>query len=330
MNNSIVSLKTCASCSEIPALLPQKGRIITIMDAAIADNYGTYFPMPQISINTSEKSKSLKMVERIASLLMAAGADRETTIVAAGGGVVTDLCGFVASTYMRGVSFVFVPTTLLAMADAAIGGKNGVNLNIYKNVIGVFRMPEYTIVCPQFLQTLPLKEYKEGWAEMVKSFIIADREAFFACIGLSKEQRSDCTAISPYIFKAAAIKRAIVERDPFEKGERKLLNLGHTFAHAIELTKKISHGKAVGIGIALAAKLSVKCSLLEQKECDAIIAGLNKIGLNTTSPIPMSEVVDVIKRDKKRSGDVIHFVLIKKIGEAVIHPLPVNELKELL
>jgi len=330
MNNSIVSLKTCALCREIPDLLPKKGRIITIIDAAIVQNYGTYFPMPQISINTSEKSKSLKMVERITTMLLALEADRETTIVAAGGGVVTDLCGFVASTYMRGVPFVFVPTTLLAMVDAAIGGKNGVNLSVYKNIIGLFRMPEHTIVCPHFLHTLPPKEYKEGLAEMVKSFILADREAFFTFISLSKETQSDYKSISPYIFKAAAIKRAIVERDPFEKGERKLLNLGHTFAHAIELTKNISHGKAVGIGIALAAKLSVKRSLLKQEECDTIIAGLNKIGLKTSSPVPMSKVVDVIKKDKKRSGDVIHFVLIRKIGEAVIHPLPINELNDIL
>jgi 3-dehydroquinate synthase len=186
----------------------------------------------------------------------------------------------------------------------------------------VFRQPECTVVCPQFLQTLPQKEYRQGLAEMVKSFIIADRDAFFAF-----EKEKD---ISLFIWKAAAIKSAIVERDPYEKGERKLLNLGHTFAHAIELRENISHGEAVGIGLALAAKLSVKLSLLDPKECDLILSCLFRIGLTTSSPVKMDKLIESIKKDKKRSGDVIHFVLIKKIGEAVVVPLQIDKLKELL
>ena len=330
MQSTLISLITCSSCEEIPSHFPEEKRFVVIIDSSVVDRYGSYLPHPQIKIDVSEKSKSLKEVERITALLMEREADRETVIVVVGGGVITDLGGFIASTYMRGLSFIFVPTTLLAMVDASIGGKNGVNLGVYKNIIGTFRQPQHTIICPEFLETLPEREYRAGLAEMVKSFIIADRETYFEFMNLAEESRREYRAISPYIFKAAKIKRAIVERDPFEKGERKLLNLGHTFAHAIELENNISHGEAVGIGIALAARLSVKLSLLEREECETIVAGLQQIGLKTTSPVKMCQVTEILKRDKKRSGNMINFVLIKKIGEAVIHPLHIDELKEIL
>ena len=330
MKDTLISLKTCSSCDEIPSLLPKERRLITIIDASVADRFGKYFSHPQIKISVSEENKSLKEVERIAMLLIEMEADRDTTIVAVGGGALTDLVGFAASTYMRGIPFIFVPTTLLAMVDASIGGKNGVNLGVYKNIIGVFRQPEYTLICPEFLETLPEKEYRNGLAEMIKSFIIADRTSFFIFMSLSKENWKEHKTIAPFISKAAAIKSAIVERDPIEKGERKLLNLGHTFAHAIELKEQLPHGEAVGIGIALAAKLSVKLSLLNSEECNTIITGLQQFDLNTVSPVKMNEVVDILKKDKKRSGDMINFILIKKIGETVIYPLHVDNLKELL
>ncbi|MDR2585172.1 MAG: 3-dehydroquinate synthase [Prevotellaceae bacterium] len=330
MQKPIISLINCPGYVDLPALFPKERRYISIIDSSIAEMYRSYFPHPQIVIDVSEECKSIKEVERLATLLLEMEADRETVIVAVGGGVITDLVGFVASTYMRGLPFIFVPTTLLAMVDASIGGKNGVNLGVYKNIIGVFRQPECTVVCPQFLQTLPQKEYRQGLAEMVKSFIIADRERYFDFMNLPEKERQEYKTIAPFITAAASIKRAIVESDPVEKGERKLLNLGHTFAHAIELVENISHGEAVGIGITLAAKLSVRLSLLDQLECNTIISGLEKIGLRTGSPVKMDQVTDGFKKDKKRSGDVIHFVLIKKIGEAVVVPLQIDKLKELL
>ena len=330
MQSNIISIKNCSGCGDILAHFPKEKRFVSIIDASIAPIYNSYLPHPQVHISVSEKFKRLKEVERLALLLMEMDVDRDTTIVAVGGGVITDLVGFVASTYMRGLPFIFVPTTLLAMVDASIGGKNGVNLMNYKNIIGLFRMPEFTLICPQFLQTLPPKEFRNGWAEMVKSFIMADRQSYFAFMSLTEEQLNLYPEIAPYLLKAAEIKMTIVERDPLEKGERKLLNLGHTFAHAMELEGRIPHGAAVGIGIALAAKLSVKLSLLDQSECDTIVRGLLQVGLPTASPIPMNRMVDSMKRDKKRSGEVINLILIKKIGEAVVYPLPVSKLKEAL
>ncbi len=337
-------IKECSSPQEIAALFAQKGKVITLIDSNVQRLYGHFFPSPQIEIEATESNKTLEVLAKTALKLMEMEADRETFLLVAGGGILTDLGGFIASTYFRGIQCAFVPTTLLAQVDAALGGKNGVNLLGYKNIIGVTRQPEFTVLCPGFLNTLPLEEVKEGLAELLKTFIIDSRESYFTTIDVLKANRSiladkstesgqesrDLSPLTNLIREAARIKTDITSHDLYENGRRKLLNLGHTFAHAIEKESGIPHGRAVAAGIILAAKLSVKLSLLDESEAAIIEKDFSTLGLETTSPVDAYKLAGAIKRDKKRSGGVISFILIEKIGKCIAYPLEISKLEEYL
>ena len=315
-----------SSPEEIWSLLGNNQRFVTIIDSTVAKHFGDLFHSPVIEVELTERDKIFNEVSKISAALIDMEVDRKTSLVIAGGGVLCDLGAFTASIYMRGIPFVLVPTTLLAMVDASVGGKNGVNLGKYKNILGTFNQPQQTIICPQFLRTLPDEEYRNGLAELLKTFIVGDRESFIKVIPLMKEREK----INPYITKAALIKGKIVERDPFDNGERRLLNLGHTFAHALELTEDIPHGTAVAKGIALAAKLSVKLSFLSEDEQNIIEEGLNIAGFDISSPVKIESLVNIICRDKKRNGDIINFVLIKRVGETTVQPIHLSDLKDIL
>ena len=317
-----------SSLEEIKSLFGnnRSQRLIAIIDSAVAKHYGEVFPPQRVVVELREENKIFTEVERIASLLLEMEADRETLLIIAGGGVLCDLGAFTASIYMRGIPFILIPTTLLAMTDAAIGGKNGVNMGVYKNILGLFRQPQKIIICPEFLKTLPEEEYRNGLAELLKTFIIGDRESFLEVIPVMKNPNE----IAPYITKAASIKMKIVERDPFDKRERRMLNLGHTFAHAFELKEGVPHGVAVAKGIVLAAKLSQKLSFLSKAEQKMIVEGFSIAGFDTSSPIKMESLIDIMYLDKKRNGDIINFVLIKKIGETMIFPICLSDLKDIL
>ena len=324
----------CASIEEIPSLLHSERRVIVIIDHKVKELYGHHFPFEQITVEASEKNKSLQMVGQIAARLMDLEADRDTFLLVVGGGILTDLGGFVASSYFRGVRCGYVPTTLLAQVDASLGGKNGVNLDGYKNILGVIRQPEFTVICPAFLKTLPAQEINEGLAELLKTFILFNSESYKGLVNSlmkSKSGASDTISqIAPYISEAARHKTQVTARDLYEKGERKLLNLGHTFAHAIEKECGISHGEAVAAGIVLAAKLSVKLSVTGKATAEKIENDFRLLGLRTSSPVSAITLAAAIKRDKKRSGDNITFILIEKIGKCVAYPLPVNSIEEYL
>ena len=324
----------CASIEEIPSLLHSEGRVIVIIDQNIKELYGHHFPFEQITVEASEKNKSLHMVGQIAARLMDLEADRDTFLLVIGGGILTDLGGFVASAYFRGVKCGFVPTTLLAQVDASLGGKNGVNLDGYKNILGVIRQPEFTVICPAFLKSLLHHEINEGLAELLKTFILFSNESYKGLLNALLKSRSGAldtiSQIAPFIAEAARFKTQVTARDLYEKGERKLLNLGHTFAHAIEKECGISHGEAVAAGIVLAAKLSVKLSVTGKATADKIENDFRLLGLRTASPVNTMTLANAIKRDKKRSGDNITFILIEKIGKCVAYPLPVNSIEEYL
>ena len=324
-----VKLLSCFSPEEILPLLSQERHVIVIIDSKVKALYGSLFPYQQIDFEANEKNKSLDQVGKLTEQLMNKGADRDTFILAIGGGITTDIAGFTASVYFRGIRFAFVPTTLLAQVDASIGGKNGVNSNGFKNVIGTINHPEFTVMCSSFLKTLPKDDFNGGIAEMLKAFIISDRESYFKAIEILKtpQERED---IYPYILKAASIKAAIVEKDMYELNERKLLNLGHTFAHAIEKESGIPHGQAVSAGIVLAAKLSVKLSLMKKEEAQTIEKDFKTLGLNTESPVPVTSLANAISRDKKRSGETVTFILIKEIGKCFKHPIYIAKLEEAL
>lgn len=307
-----------------------------VIDSKVRELYGAKFPCKIVEISSGEADKTLEGVAKLASKLLEIGANRESFLLIVGGGATTDLGGFVASIFFRGVEFAYVPTTLLAQVDASLGGKNGVNLEGYKNILGTINQPQFTLLCPQFLESLNREQLLEGVAELLKAFIIGSKESFLefgAHLSTPNEaplSQAELLWLSPFAHKGASIKAKIVEADQFDRGERKLLNLGHTFAHAIEKLIPISHGKAVAIGICMAAKLSNKLSLLSQQETSLIISTIASAGLPTSITLPTKEFAMAIRHDKKRAGDFITFILIENIGKCTLYPINISALEELI
>jgi 3-dehydroquinate synthase len=284
-----------------------------------------------ITIGTGEKIKTLDTVQDIYAQLMALQADRSVFIVGMGGGIVCDIAGFAASTYLRGVRFGFVATTLLAQVDASVGGKNGVNFEGYKNMVGLFRQPEFVICDFELLKTLPTEEISCGLAEIVKHAAIADAELFSY---LERNTESilalDPAVIEKLVLASVQIKSSIVSRDETEKGERRLLNFGHTFGHAIEKVSGVAHGAAVSMGMTIASALSVKKGRLTTREDRRLRELLQRLKLPTSMTCTPQHILDAVVKDKKRAGDRIHFILLDKVGRAVVEQIGIEELEEAL
>lgn len=304
-------------------------------------------------IDASEANKTMETVESVVGNMLEAGADRNVLVLGIGGGITTDLAGFVASIYKRGVRFAFVPTTLLAQVDAAIGGKNGVNFRSYKNMIGVIRQPEFTYIYNESLKTLPQRAFLSGVAELLKTFIIADADAYNDVVGRLKAWKAndldaDCSSekdggrsipeIGDLAARAAEIKASIVEQDPEEHGLRRVLNLGHTFAHAIEKLSsgRWSHGEAVAVGIILAARLAESLSdkvtdsdglpfICEEGLRVRLERDFKAIGLPTECPYTLKEMSDAMSKDKKAEGDRINFILPARIGSVKIVKINIEQ-----
>ncbi len=299
-------------------------------------NVGKLYPLDAIAggvitIGTGETIKTLDTVEKIYAQLLSLQADRSAFIVGVGGGIVCDITGFAASTFMRGVRFGFVATSLLAQVDASVGGKNGVNFQGYKNMVGLFHQPEFVICDLEVLKTLPPREISCGLAEIVKHAAIADADLF----AFLEEQAESVLALDPeaiekLVLRSVEIKSAIVSRDETEKGERRLLNFGHTFGHAIEKVSGISHGEAVSIGMVMAAALSVKRGLLSAQEDRRLRDLLAKLQLPNGFASDPQKILDAVTKDKKKAGDRIHFILLAGIGNAVVEPIAIEELEEAL
>ena len=275
-------------------------------------------PWPKHPIYTSEALKTLSTAEDICRWLMEAGASRSALVLAVGGGITTDITGFAAGIYKRGIRYANLPTTLLSQVDAAIGGKTGVNLDGYKNMLGVFRMPEVTFLCADVLRTLPRREFLSGLAELLKTFLIGDAGAYRQALkGVTQE----------LIARAAEIKADIVAQDPEEHGIRAKLNLGHTFGHAIEHEARlrgdyISHGEAVAMGIILAARLSEALGIGEKGLAQQLEADFQAAGLPTRCPYPLATLKEAMGKDKKAlGGGKVKFVLPVKPGEVVFHEM---------
>ncbi len=300
-----------------------------ITDRNLDNIYKERFPdCPVYIIGPGEKSKDLAVVGDISRWLLDQGTDRKSFIVGIGGGVVCDIAGFVAATYMRGVKFGFVATSLLAMVDAAIGGKNGVNLDGYKNIIGTFTQPEFVICDVDLLLSLPEKEFVNGMAEVIKHALIKDRSQFkrleeFSTPVMARERNE----MEYMVGHSARIKATIVEMDEMEHGERRKLNLGHTWGHAVEKVTGLPHGESVAIGLAFSAGLSVKKGLMTEAERRRVLELLKTYELPVISPAGPAEVLDALIMDKKREGGSIHFVLMKGIGDVVVEPINLEELK---
>ena len=305
---------------------------LVITDHRVWELYKDAFPpFPTIKTGQGEKIKNLATIRYLYEEFKRLGAHRQTFIMGVGGGIVCDIVGFAASTYLRGLRFGFVPTTLLAQADASMGGKNGVNFDGYKNLIGTFNQPEFVMIDTEFAKTLPEKEILCGMAEMVKHAAIMDHRYFSFIDAHYKEALAlDGDVIKRLIHDSAAIKSAVVNGDALEKGERKKLNFGHTFGHAIEKTTAISHGEAVSIGMALAAKFSVEKGLLKPEDGARLSGLLEKIGLPTTCDLDKKRVFEALGKDKKRDGQSIDFVFLTRLGNAVVQRISLGETKRFM
>ena len=306
--------------------------IVFITDKNVKQFYENDFPPhPAITIDIGEKIKNLDTVRDIYEKLVAVGADRSTFIVGIGGGIVCDIAGFVASTYLRGVRFGFVSSTLLSQVDASVGGKNGVNFKDYKNMIGVFNQPEFVICDLNLLNTLPKKEILNGMAEIVKHGVIEDVSLFAYLEKHSQKALSlDVDVIEKLVYDSIIIKSSIVNQDELEKGARRKLNFGHTFGHAFEKTTGVAHGEAVSAGMVVASQLCVKRGHLSAKDAERIESLLQKIGLPVRIQAEKKSVLDALKKDKKREGDRIYFVLLNEIGNAFVDQIPITELEAVI
>jgi len=304
------------------------GLIIT--DNNVKHYYSKHFPpYDVIEIGTGEEIKNLETVRNIYEKLLKLGADRSSFIVAIGGGIVCDIAGFVASTYLRGLKFGFVSTTLLSQADASIGGKNGVNLGGYKNMVGVFSQPKFVICDTNLLKSLPRKEILCGLAEIVKQAAVGDINLFsYIEKHYQKALNLDSGVIEKLVYDSLILKSSIVNKDEREEGGRMVLNFGHTFGHAIEKNLGVPHGEAISAGMVMAATLSEKRGYLKRKDTERIVKILDRLGLPTRVRFDKKGVVDALRRDKKRSGESISFVLLKGIGKAIVEEIPIKELNQ--
>lgn len=286
-------------------------------------------------LDASEKAKDMATVLDLCSWLLEAWADRSSLLLAVGGGITTDLAGFAACIYRRGIRFAFVPTTLLAQVDAAIGGKTGVNFLDFKNMLGVIRQPEFTFECAQVLRTLPRRDFLSGAAELLKTFLIDNTgNAYEKAVALLSAP-ADSATLQTLIAAAAKVKAGIVSRDEQERGERRCLNLGHTFAHAIEHEARqagldITHGEAVAVGILLAARLSEAMGLAPKGLAARLEADWTACGLPTGVPFDPATLTSAMTKDKKAEGDTIHFVLLSSIGQVEIRKISAAEATALL
>lgn len=311
-------MKNNITYGRVSDLFPRTGTIL------IADEYfrtaGTLdaWGCPILWIRASEQEKTLATVERLVTELLALQADRDTMLIGVGGGIVTDITGFVAAIYKRGLKFGLVPTTLLAQVDAAIGGKNGVNFDRYKNMVGTFRQAEFVYIDTDFLRTLPVRELRCGAAEMLKTFLLADAEAYEAAVKVFSGPTPEQVPVR-LVRRAGEIKFSLVEQDPEDHGVRQLLNLGHTFGHAIEkCSTQYEHGEAVAIGIVMAARMACEKGLLSPEEAERIRRDIAACGLPVEPPVPETELQAAILQDKKRTGGTLKYVLPETIGHATL------------
>jgi len=317
---------------------------VLFIDENVYEHHGRVLAgFEQVIIPSGEEQKCFDVVQMLIETLLESGLDRKGTIIGIGGGVVTDLTGFVASIYLRGVKFGFLPTTLLAMCDAAIGGKNGINFGSFKNMIGVINQPSFIAFYPDFLKTLEDREFNSGMAEVIKHAVINGGELheFLKANTLDKNSHE----LQKLCELAAEVKVNVVEKDEREAGLRKKLNLGHTIGHAIESisaghfdkelsvslgdhTSVLTHGECVAIGMVLAAKIAVRKGVSTPDLVSKIIDLCQSYSLPTEVELKPHLLLEKIAKDKKRSLKSIEFILPHNFGDVRITPMPISELED--
>ncbi len=299
----------------------------------IDENVHAYFKQEWDGFNyeiipSGEDQKRFEIVERLIAILLDNGIDRKGTVIGIGGGVVTDLTGFVASIYLRGINFGFLPTTLLAMCDASIGGKNGINFGSYKNMVGNFNQPSFIAFYTPFLNTLPEREFNSGMAEVIKHTVINGGALHMF---LEQNSRSEITKnpekLQELCELAASVKVGVVEQDEHEGGLRKKLNLGHTIGHAIEATSDFTHGECVAIGMVLATRISVIKGLAKADLVETIKSYCRNYDLPTHIELNPKLLLEKIVKDKKRRSAEIDFILPHTLGDVRIMPISIEEVE---
>jgi 3-dehydroquinate synthase len=311
----------------LSGVLPE-GRVVVVSDATIDRLYHSMLaPYDTVLIGLGESIKTLQTVESIYRRFIELGVDRSTFVLAIGGGIVTDVAGFAASTYMRGIGFGFVSTTLLGQVDASVGGKNGVNVDGYKNMAGTFTQPKFVICDPEMLRTLSDREFRAGLAEVVKAAIIADADLFSRIEATTFDDlRSNTDLLTDAVSASIRVKADIVERDERESGDRRKLNLGHTLAHAIEkCTNRLNHGEAVAVGMALIADASVKLGVLTAGDRDRIVNVLKNLGFDLTLPVDVKRLLKEVDKDKKNEDGMLRIVVPVGIGDCDVRRMSHDE-----
>ena len=317
-----------ASFDALKNIVPMASSVI-ITDENVFETHKKKFKgWATIVLKPGEQYKVQQTVDVVIDSLIELGADRQTTLIGVGGGVITDITGYVASIYMRGIAVGFVPTSLLAMVDASIGGKNGIDVGVYKNMVGIIRQPNFLLFDTSFLKSLPLSEWQNGFAEIIKHGAIKDA-------ALIKQLQShtlaaykkDLSLTAKLVERNVMIKTNVVLADEFEKADRKLLNFGHTLGHALENTYELSHGQAISIGMTYAAVISEQ--LLNFKNRHALVSLLEKYGLPTYASFNTTKAISILQKDKKKTKDAVHYILLEKLGKAVIHTIPFATLEKI-
>jgi 3-dehydroquinate synthase len=325
--------------------------VCVVTDETVLELYGQDFlealeqsgiTATPVVIAPGEESKNLSVFGALMDLFAAAGLSRKSLVLALGGGVVGDLAGFAAASWMRGVRFIQIPTTLLAMVDSSVGGKTAIDIPAGKNLVGAFHQPSFVVIDPDLLKTLPAREFRSGMAEVIKYGAISslplfeELERFAERLAASASGTgADDPALDDVIASCIRIKADVVSEDEFDTGRRQILNFGHTFGHALEVRggfSKYTHGEAVAAGMRIAARYGEAAGITEAGTAARLDALLDAFGLATfgsdgSAMLPGSEFITYIKNDKKASGGKVNLVLLKCLGEAVIIPVALTELE---
>ena len=299
--------------------VPDLQNSIIVTDENVAKHHlekiQSLFNAKAVVVPAGEEHKNLETVSRLWKAFLENGLDRKSTVIALGGGVIGDMTGFAAATYMRGIDWIGIPTTLLSMVDASLGGKTGFDLPEGKNLIGSFHPPKLVIADPSLLLTLTDRELRSGMAEVVKHGIISDPDLFAMCQNGMDWVNANLEEV---VKRAMAVKIKVIEEDPYEKGFRAALNLGHTVGHAVELVSKfeLRHGEAIAIGTAVEARYAARVGLASQSTVEAIESTLLKLGLPIQIPaeMPREKIIQAMRVDKKKNAKAIRFALPVEIG----------------
>ena len=282
-----------------------------------------------IVLKFGESYKVQPTIDALVAQLIEMEAGRSTTLVGVGGGVITDITGYLAAVYMRGLKFGFVPTSILGMVDASIGGKNGIDVGDYKNMVGTIKQPDFILHDMAFLKSLPQQEWVNGFAEVIKHACIKDKKMFEELEQKSLRQfQQKQKTICELVQRNTMVKVNVVKRDEFERNERRMLNFGHTLGHALETQYELLHGQAISIGMAFACYVSEK--LCGFKETERVEQLLSQYHLPMAAAFDKQRVFNILKMDKKREKRQMNFVLLNKIGKAVVHPVSLVQLEKLL